>query len=89
MINYLSRHERPLPDIFADEDLYLKLLGRTPPDYVILIARDLREHGIAQFGAPGNAGEKVVPWLWENYTLEAAPPTGAKSAMLLRRKTAP
>jgi hypothetical protein len=89
MINYLSRRERPLPDLSSDEDLYLKLLERTPPDYVILIARDLREHGVAQFGAPGNPGDKVVPWVWENYTLEAAPPSGAKSAMLLRRKTAP
>jgi hypothetical protein len=89
MINYLSRRERPLTDFFPDEDLYVKQLSGTPPDYVILIARDLREHGITQFGAPGNPGEKILPWLWENYTLEAAPPSGAKNAMLLRRKTAP
>ena len=89
MINYLSRHESPLPDGFSDENLYLQQLRRSPPDYVILIARDLREFGIAQFGAPGNLGEKVVPWLWENYSLVASPPGRPRSAMLLRRKTLP
>ena len=89
MINYLSRRERPLPDAFTDEALYVQQLGRSPPDYVILIARDLRENGVAQFGAPGNQGDKIVPWLWENYALEAAPPGHERSAMLLRRKTAP
>ena len=89
MINYLSRRESPLPDVFSDEDLYLQQLRRSPPDYVILIARDLREFGIAQFGAPGNVGDKIVPWLWENYTLVATPPGRPRSAMLLRRKTLP
>jgi len=87
MINYLSRHESPLPDAFSDEDLYLTQLRRSPPDYVILIARDLREFGVVQFGAPGNLGGKVVPWLWENYVLVASPPGRPRSAMLLRRKT--
>ena len=61
MINYLSRHERPVSDDFSREYLYVQQLGRLPPDYVILIARDLREYGVAQFGAPGNPGEKIVP----------------------------
>ena len=74
MINYLSRRARPLSDDFSNEEEYVKQLGRAPPDYVILIARDLRESGIAQFGAPGNLGEKIVPWLWQNYALEASPP---------------
>jgi hypothetical protein len=89
MINYLARRERPMSEAFTDEDLFVRQLDSSPPDCVILIARDLREFGVAQFGAPGNPGEKILPWLWENYTLEAAPPTGAKDAMLLRRKTPP
>jgi hypothetical protein len=89
MINYLSRREMPVTDFFTDEDLYIQKLGRTRPDYVILIARDLREHGIAQFGAPGNPEERVLPWVLQNYTVAAVPPSGAKSAMLLRRKTLP
>jgi hypothetical protein len=89
MINYLSRHVRPLPDNYSDEDSYVKQLARTPPDYVIFISRDLREHKIAQYGAPGQLGEKILPWLRENYALEASQPGRAKGATLLRRKTLP
>jgi len=81
MINYLSRRERPVPDAFADENLYVRQLGRSPPDYVIWITRDLREHGIAQFGAPGNQGDKILPgcgkttWPWtRNRAARKAPP---------------
>jgi hypothetical protein len=89
MINYLSRHVRPMPEFFHDEDLYVKQLSRSPPDYVILITRDLREFGIKQFGAPGNPGQKIVRWLGENYLLEASHPGRAKWAALLRKKPAP
>jgi hypothetical protein len=89
MINYLSRRERPVLDAFEDENLYVKQLDRAPPDYVIWITRDLREHGIAQFGAPGNPGEKILPWLRQNYVAVASHPGRAKSATLLRRKTLP
>ncbi len=89
MINYLSRHRRPLPEDFSQEDLYVKELARTPPDYVIIISRDLREHNIAQFGAPGQLGEKILPWLRENYVVEASLPGRAKGATLLRLKTIP
>lgn len=89
MINYLSRRQRPLPDIFSQEDLYVQQLARTPPDYVILLTRDLREYGLTQFGAPGHLGDKIVPWLRENYLLESSHPGRAKSAALLRRKTSP
>jgi hypothetical protein len=78
-----------LSDDFSNEGEYVKQLGRAPPDYVILIARDLREFGIAQFGAPGSPGEKIVPWLWQNYVVEASPPGHPRSAMLLRRKSTP
>jgi len=89
MINYLSRHVRPLPDEYFDEDLYVKQMARTPPDYVILMTRDLREHGILQFGAPGQLGEKIVPWLRQNYVVAASEQGRAKSAALLRRKAVP
>ena len=89
MINYLSRRVRPLPDNFFNEDSIVKQMARTPPDYVILISRDLREHGVTQFGAPGQFGEKILPWLRQNYVLEASHPGRDKSATLLRRKTVP
>ena len=89
MINYLSRHVSPMPDNFSDDDWYLNQLDRSPPDYVVLTARDLREFGIAQFGAPGNPGEKAMNWMWQNYVPVASPPDHPRSAMLLRRKTLP
>jgi hypothetical protein len=53
------------------------------------MTRDLREHGILQFGAPGQLGEKIVPWLWQNYVVVASDQGRAKSATLFRRKTVP
>ncbi|HXR09068.1 MAG TPA: hypothetical protein VN765_17140, partial [Candidatus Acidoferrum sp.] len=88
-INYLSRHVRPLPDNFFNEDSFVKQMARTPPDYVILISRDLREHGVTQFGAPGQFGERILPWLRQNYVLETTDQGRSKSATLLRRKTVP
>ena len=85
MINYLSRRERPLPDDFSTMKIRMSSSwAASPPDYVILIARDLRESGIAHFGAPGNLGEKIVPWLWENYSLVGSPLVAEK-----RRAAAP
>ncbi len=89
MINYLSRRVRPLPDDYSDEDSYVKQMALTPPDYVLLLTRDLREHGILQFGAPGQLGEKIVPWLRQNYVVAASDQGQHKSATLLRRKTVP
>jgi hypothetical protein len=87
MVNYLSRRLRPLPDEYSDENSYVKQMALTPPDYVLLITRDLREHGITRFGAPGQLGEKIVPWLRQNYVVVASDQGRAKSATLLRRKT--
>jgi hypothetical protein len=87
MVNYLSRRLRPLPDEYSDENSYVKQMALTPPDYVLLITRDLREHGITQFGAPGQLGEKIVPWLRQNYVMVASDQGRVKSATLLRRKT--
>jgi hypothetical protein len=86
MINYLSRRVRQAPESYADEDWYVKELDRSPPDYVLWMTRDLREHGIAQFGAPGNQGDKILPWVRQNYVVLDSHPGRAKSATLLRRK---
>jgi hypothetical protein len=89
MINYLSRRVRPVPEAYDDEGLYVKQLGRAPPDYVIWFPRDLRQYGIAEFGAPGNLGEKIRPWLKENYVLQDSHPSRLGTLSLLRRKTLP
>ena len=72
MINYLSRHVNPLPDLGLDEEGYIGQMRATPPDYVLLLARDMSEFGITNFGAPGNHGYQVVQYLRQNYTATAA-----------------
>ena len=69
MINYLSRHRNPIAS-FADlatEDKYVEQLRRVSPDFVVWLWRDLKEYGITNFGAPGNAGHLIRTWVLENY----------------------
>ena len=89
MINYLTRHERPMPEFVSDEQEYIKQLGRTRPDYVIYIWGDQRDTGIPRFGDPGQPGEKIVNWLWQNYVSEATHQGHTKWAFILRKKPAP
>jgi hypothetical protein len=57
---------------------------------VALISLDLREHGILQYGAPGNQGRLLLEWVHQNYTEEISwgqPFSGTqlKGASVLRR----
>ncbi len=85
MINYLTRHERPMPEFVSDEEDYIRQLGRTRPDYVIYIWGDQRDGGIRRFGDPGQPGEKIVNWLRENYAIEATHQGRLKWAFIFRR----
>jgi hypothetical protein len=89
MINYLTRHERPMPEFVSDEEEYIRQLGRTRPDYVIYIWGDQRDGGIPRFGDPGQPGEKIVKWLRQNYAIEATHQGRTKWAFIFRRKPAP
>jgi len=92
-INYLTRRVSVLPDVGAggpDEPL-VERLRRTPPDYVVLISLDLAEHGVQQYGTPGNPGYLLLRWAGQNYTAEASwgdpfSGTNLKGARILRRK---
>jgi hypothetical protein len=88
MINYLSRHPRPMPEFQADEEAYIKQLGQARPDYVICIWGDQRDNGISRFGDPGFPGEKIVKWLHENYVMEDTHSGHMKWAFIFRRKSA-
>lgn len=72
MINYLSRHKSLEPGLVRGEaeTVFLGQMQRTPPEYVVLITRDLREFGVARFGAPGNMGSEIMKWVSNNYSLE-------------------
>ncbi|MGP8201066.1 MAG: hypothetical protein ACLQU4_16360 [Limisphaerales bacterium] len=89
MINYLTRHERPMPEFVGDEDGYLKQLARVRPDYVVCIWGDQRDNGIPRFGDPGQPGEKIVKWLRENYAIEDTHQGRTKWAFIFHVKRAP
>ena len=97
MINYLSRHRSLEPGWLRGEDekAFLEDLRQTPPDYVVLITRDLSESGIARFGAPGNIGYEVVKWVANNYSIEAGMGgdplvlDARPGALIMRRKPTP
>jgi hypothetical protein len=76
MINYLSRRQDPLPEYeFAPsivnllgEDRIIDLLKRTSPSYIILIHRDMLEHGALNFGF--DYGQRIYQWILGNYENE-------------------
>jgi hypothetical protein len=74
------------------EEPLVKRLRQSPPEYIVLISLDTAEHGIKQYGAPGNPGYLLVQWAYENYAPIASwgePFSGTKlkGARILRRKT--
>ncbi|HZV35415.1 MAG TPA: hypothetical protein VFB72_12655 [Verrucomicrobiae bacterium] len=72
MINYLSRHKSPSNVVLREsEEKFVGELRRNPPEYVVLISRDLKEFGVTRYGAPGNPGFALVPWVSQNYQSEA------------------
>lgn len=96
MINYLSRHKAPESGVLREsEDKFVEQLRRKPPEYVVLISRDLKEFGMTRYGAPGNPGYALVPWIGENYKSEAwlggdpLDPNGSVGAVIMRRKDLP
>jgi hypothetical protein len=69
-------------------------LRQAPPNYVALISENLSEHGIFQYGAPGNPGALLLQWVHQNYTEEISwcqPFSGTrlKGATVLRKTLAP
>jgi hypothetical protein len=78
MINYLVRMPSPLaPDIFygatlshGREEALVTQLRAHPPDWVLMISRDLREYGIKRYGELPGQGLDLVSWAWGNYRRE-------------------
>jgi hypothetical protein len=68
-INFLTRHISPLPDVWTSgtEEFMVERLRQAPPDYVALISENLSEHGILQYGSPGNPGALLLQWVHQNY----------------------
>jgi hypothetical protein len=75
MLNYLARRESPVPTLYyygasAAEGRETKAVARleqTPPDWVVVMTRDLREYGIERYGDAPGRGAEVMAWLGANY----------------------
>lgn len=76
MINYLARMKNPLPQFqyysFTTENglesNVVHALEQTPPDWVAIINRDLRDFGIQNYGIDGN-GREIILWINRNYEM--------------------
>jgi hypothetical protein len=77
MINYLTRLRSPLAPVFfysvftgdGREALLVDELQRHPPDFVVVISRDLKEFGINRYGEAPGRGELLLRWVSANYRI--------------------
>jgi len=99
MINYLARLPSPnAPCCYFSmaaspgrEDQTVKELEHHPPDFVVIISRDLRGFGVQRYGEKPNEGQQILSWVGKNY--EAVSTVGGdpldyrqRGALILRRK---
>jgi hypothetical protein len=73
MLNYLLRKPVPIkgynfnPYWLHWRDQILDGLQKTPPDYIALISRDMREYGMNYFGESPEHGKDILTWIQANY----------------------
>jgi hypothetical protein len=75
MMNYLLRRESPLrvltvmpPEVLAfGEDEVLKSLAAAPPDFVVLLQRDVTEYEYPTFGTDLRYGQRTMEWVKARY----------------------
>lgn len=79
MINYLARMPSPVAPAFffssatsgGREAAIVRDLERRPPDWIVLISRDLREFGIRRYGERDGQGKAILDWASVNYETAA------------------
>jgi hypothetical protein len=94
MVNYLTRHTTPLPtwNGTVPEDTYVKWLQGSPPDFIVLLSRDLSEYGKKRFGGEGVPGNQIIKWVYSNYDKmvsaggDPLESKGPKGVIILRKK---
>ncbi len=75
MLNYLLRMPNPVAPVFfypptttgGREREVVSDLERRPPDWVVIISRDLREYGIERSGGASGSGIQILSWVRDNY----------------------
>lgn len=76
MINYLARLPSTVAPFFffsaatqgGREQAIVGDLERQPPDWVVLVSRDLREYGVARYGESREQGGQILAWVAANYS---------------------
>lgn len=69
MINYLARLPSPTaPASDANEESVVDGLKKSPPDWVVIVSRDLRENGVHRYGEFPDKGQHTLDWVRANYT---------------------
>ena len=76
MINYLSRRENPtpytnlmVPELLTfGEDVIQRRFEMTPPDYILLVHKDMKEYGVPYFGSDPRNGKALMDWIGTRYT---------------------
>ena len=70
MINYLARLPSPVAPFFfffaatsgGREAAIVRDLEKNPPDWVVLVSRDLREYGVQCYGKSPDQGGQILGW---------------------------
>lgn len=78
-INYLTRRATPLATthFFAGalvdgrEAQLVKLLRQAPPEWVVVVSRNLQEYGVERYGEKPGHGELLLRWVLADYQLAA------------------
>jgi hypothetical protein len=75
MINYLARMPSTVAPFFfysaatsgGREEAIVNELQQRPPDWIVIVSRDLREYGIERYGEGPGKGEQILRWVADNY----------------------
>lgn len=78
-LNFLFRLKNPSPLFefvppalaFYGQDRLISDIDQSPPDLIVIIARDIREFGSSVFGGDEVSGRKLVEWMQSRYRVDA------------------
>lgn len=97
MLNYLARRASPVAPFFfysvttagGREAKLVEQLKADPPEWVVVLPRDLREYGIQHYGERPGAGGELLDWVRQGYfdaLTGAAPVIVPENVHLFRRR---
>jgi hypothetical protein len=77
MINYLARLPSPVAPFFffsaatsgGREAGIVRDLEKNPPDWIVIVSRDLREYGVLCYGESPEQGGQILNWVSDRYEI--------------------